>query len=395
MKKLLVATTSKDISILGHDRPGVDVILFGETFALPKEEYEAVYVRDPFVTHLNEKMIQEQLSALLTAFPAEIFLDKITSYDDLLIEDKWRQYQQLAQFMPRTILGGEKSAQTGGKIAKKRISSRSRDILFQWSVGDIDEDWIVQDTITIIEELRVYSVGGKVLPVASVKQSKTEATKAKITAIRQLTGDELAFAQAIVDAAGYYDLVGLDIAATSQGLSLIELNRAPQFVRYNELTGNDLLEAMMKGTIHNDMSRNRVTLGCVEEVAIPSLGLKGITAKVDTGAFSGALHATNIELSEDGKTLSYWPLGDASKKVSTTAFRIRRAKSTHGHADTRYVVPVTLSVRGVEYESHVGITNRETMKFPMLIGRRFLRKYAMLVDVSVNSQYDDEWEKLS
>ncbi len=135
-------------------------------------------------------------------------------------------------------------------------------------------------------------------------------------------------------------------------------------------------------------------LGYVEEVAIPTLGVNAVIAKVDTGAFSGALHCTSISLSRDKKILSFYPLGQSELRVRLKKFDIRTVRSASGHEESRFLVPVTLTVAGKNYDTVIGLTDRSDMGYEMLLGRRFLREHRMVVDVTLNEEYDEEWRRL-
>jgi hypothetical protein len=135
-------------------------------------------------------------------------------------------------------------------------------------------------------------------------------------------------------------------------------------------------------------------LGYVEEVAIPLLGIDGIIAKVDTGAFSGALHCTGITVSQDKKTLSFSPVGRDDLRVHLSDFETRTVRSASGHEERRYLIPVTLRLAGDEYRTMIGLTDRSDMGYEMLLGRRFLREHNMLVDVTINDEHDEEWRRL-
>src|SRR6185369_6495863 len=47
------------------------------------------------------------------------------------------------------------------------------------------------------------------------------------------------------------------------------------------------------------MARSNV-VGCIETVSLPALGVTGVLAKIDTGAYSGALHCTDIRIVRRG-----------------------------------------------------------------------------------------------
>jgi hypothetical protein len=140
----------------------------------------------------------------------------------------------------------------------------------------------------------------------------------------------------------------------------------------------------------------RDTVGCLEKVSIPSFGVGEVWAKVDTGAYSGALHCTNIKVVRRGedrtRVLKFWPLGKKKLATETTAFQETFIRSASGHRLKRYVVDVEIVVRGQVFPVKIGLSDRAKMKRPVLIGRRFLRENSLFVDVRINQEYDDEGE---
>jgi hypothetical protein len=139
----------------------------------------------------------------------------------------------------------------------------------------------------------------------------------------------------------------------------------------------------------------KITLGHIETVDIPTLGIEGIVAKVDTGAFSGALHCTNIHLSADGSTLSFDPMGDKKLHTKTTDFKKLKVRSASGHMTERFRIPVDITIRGILYAATIGLTDRSDMGREMLLGRRFLREHNMAVDVTINGEHDNEWKRVN
>jgi len=138
------------------------------------------------------------------------------------------------------------------------------------------------------------------------------------------------------------------------------------------------------------------TLGCVERVSLPELGLKNIMAKVDTGAFSGAIHCTDIKIVRRGlvrkRYLKFTPNGDSALAMETDTFQKTYIRSATGHRLKRYIIDTTIQVQGKDYTIRIGLSDRTDLKRPVLLGRRFLRENNMLVDVRVNEEYDDEGE---
>jgi hypothetical protein len=140
----------------------------------------------------------------------------------------------------------------------------------------------------------------------------------------------------------------------------------------------------------------RISLGCFEEVSIPALGVIDVIAKVDTGAYSGAVHCTDIRVVRRGvlrrRVLKFTPLGDPALATETEAFQRTYVRSATGHRLGRYIIDADIFVKGKKYMVKIGLSDRTDLKSPVLLGRRFLRENNMLVDVSVNQEYDDEGE---
>ncbi|MBT4334756.1 hypothetical protein HOD61_02980 [archaeon] len=112
---------------------------------------------------------------------------------------------------------------------------------------------------------------------------------------------------------------------------------------------------------------NRTILGLIEKIKI---GEKEILAKIDSGASRSSIH---ISLASELK------LGPVIKSV--------RIKSSHG-VQLRPVVKVKVLLAGREVEGTFTITNREGLKYPVLIGQEIL-KQNFLIDPMKNENSDN------
>lgn len=139
-------------------------------------------------------------------------------------------------------------------------------------------------------------------------------------------------------------------------------------------------------------------LGCFENVSFPEFDVDSVIAKVDTGAFSGALHCTNIRIVRRGaervRILQFTPHGKRKKVFETDSFISKYVRSATGHRTRRYIIDTTIEVRGSLYPIRIGLSDRSDLKRPALIGRRFLRENNMVVDVRINQEQDDEGEDI-
>src|SRR5512146_98106 len=126
------------------------------------------------------------------------------------------------------------------------------------------------------------------------------------------------------------------------------------------------------------------TIGSRLDVNLPLLGIEDLTAKVDTGAFNGAFHATRVrEVTDDGvRRLRFSPLGSHDHTIEVDSYHKRRVKSSNGLAAVRYAIDTEVEILGQAYPITLTLTNRMQMKHQMLIGRKFLRLHGFLVDVN-------------
>lgn len=137
----------------------------------------------------------------------------------------------------------------------------------------------------------------------------------------------------------------------------------------------------------------RTTLGSFEIVSLPEFKVESVVAKIDTGAYSGALHCSLIKKVHRGLKrqayLKFTPF-EESQSFETSDFVKTYVRSSTGHRVKRFIINTTIDIKGKQYPINIGLSDRSDMKRPVLIGRRFIRENDMLVDVSLNQQYEDE-----
>lgn len=130
-------------------------------------------------------------------------------------------------------------------------------------------------------------------------------------------------------------------------------------------------------------------IGSFVPVSFPDFADIGeVTAKIDTGAYTGALHCTKIseESTPGGKILKFSPFDHPEIVIEEDEFVVRYVKSSNGERAARYFITTKIQIQDNVYPILLSLADRSEMKWPVLIGRRFLRKNHFLVDVSkVNS----------
>lgn len=131
-------------------------------------------------------------------------------------------------------------------------------------------------------------------------------------------------------------------------------------------------------------------VGRLELVDFPQFHIQGVEAKIDTGAYTGAIHCTNIQLVQlaDGQTrLRVNLLDDAHPNfdgclMEFTDFSLRTIRSSTGEAQRRYVIRTVIRLFDEDFATQFSLSDRSDMKYPVLIGRSLLRRGSFLVDVS-------------
>jgi hypothetical protein len=126
-------------------------------------------------------------------------------------------------------------------------------------------------------------------------------------------------------------------------------------------------------------------IGNRELISIIDLDLYELDAKVDTGADSNALHCDDISIDENSvvhfKLLDKIHPAYHGKKMAIPLYEMKKIRSSNGEFQKRPSIRVQVEFFGKKYMTVISLTDRSDMKYPMLIGRKFLTN-KFLVDVS-------------
>jgi len=117
-----------------------------------------------------------------------------------------------------------------------------------------------------------------------------------------------------------------------------------------------------------------VMVGWREWVGIPELDDEPLLAKMDTGAWSSTLHASEIEIIEsDLENIVRFRLGEDSDWIERPVSGWRRIRDTGGHETLRPVIRTTLEMAGMDFDIELCLKDRSLMRHRLILGRRFLR----------------------
>lgn len=132
----------------------------------------------------------------------------------------------------------------------------------------------------------------------------------------------------------------------------------------------------------------RTLIGRLEKLDLPDLSLYNLDAKIDTGAYTSSLHCHKIELvkQDDVQRVRFYVLDPDHPEFANTLYecnvhKIKNVKSSNGMIEERVIIKQKSVFSGKKRNIELSLTNRSEMKYPILLGRKFLTG-RFIVDVS-------------
>lgn len=134
-------------------------------------------------------------------------------------------------------------------------------------------------------------------------------------------------------------------------------------------------------------------IGRFDRADFPALHLNDISIKIDTGAYTSSIHCDNIK-EEDGVLKCTFldeehPLYNG-REFSFTAYDVVYVKSSNGMVQKRYQIQTKITLFNRTFKISLSLSARQEMRFPVLIGRKFLTKKFIVdtefIDLSFNTK---------
>ena len=129
-------------------------------------------------------------------------------------------------------------------------------------------------------------------------------------------------------------------------------------------------------------------IGRVEKVDFPELNLFNIDVKIDSGAYTSAIHCSEIIEENNMLKCTFYSKGHpnfSGKQVTFKTYTLTDVKSSNGFKENRYKIKSKIIFFGKTYKINLTLSTRDDMKFPVLIGRQFI-KNKFLIDVDIVNQ---------
>jgi hypothetical protein len=129
----------------------------------------------------------------------------------------------------------------------------------------------------------------------------------------------------------------------------------------------------------------RLILGWREWASLPDLNVPAIKVKVDTGAKTSAIHAFDVERfkrnGNDFLRFGVHPLQKITNLLIECEARLideRLVSDSGGHSEMRYVIETPLEICQHRWYVEFTMTNRDSMSFRVLLGRRAMENRAIV-----------------
>ncbi|WP_417290532.1 ATP-dependent zinc protease [Corallibacter sp.] len=129
------------------------------------------------------------------------------------------------------------------------------------------------------------------------------------------------------------------------------------------------------------------TIGRVDKIDFPTLDLYNIDVKIDTGAYTSAIHCSQIVEKDNMLFCTFHSEGHANFngiEIIFDDYSRTDVKSSNGFKENRFKIKSDVIFFGKTYKINLTLSTRDDMKFPVLIGRQFLSK-KFLVDVDLQN----------
>lgn len=141
----------------------------------------------------------------------------------------------------------------------------------------------------------------------------------------------------------------------------------------------------MEVVLKRKRRKRKFLIGRQDIIDIPLLGIIDIQAKVDTGAFSSALHCDRLAIrhERDGIWADIEVMApDGVRRIATLpVIRERYIKNSSGSGEYRFIVQIGVVLFGRKIITEFSLTDRSGMDFPVLLGRKLLHG-KFVVDVA-------------
>lgn len=135
-------------------------------------------------------------------------------------------------------------------------------------------------------------------------------------------------------------------------------------------------------------------IGLREWINLPELGMVGLRAKIDTGASTSTLHASDIQpFQRDGQdwvrfTAHFGTQVQRRHRCEAPLVTVKTIKSSNGQAQSRYVIRTLLALGDRQWPVEFTLACRKTMRYRVLLGSKALITGQLVVNPALTYVQD-------
>lgn len=136
----------------------------------------------------------------------------------------------------------------------------------------------------------------------------------------------------------------------------------------------------------NSAPEKPLIVGLHEWIGLPDLGVVSLRAKIDTGATTSSLHATDIKVfNRNGAkwvrfTAYIGTLVQRGHRCEAPLVSTKTIKSSNGQTQSRYVIRTLLTLGATSWHVEFTLACRKTMQYRVLLGSKALIEGGLLVN---------------
>ncbi len=135
------------------------------------------------------------------------------------------------------------------------------------------------------------------------------------------------------------------------------------------------------------LKRNKLVIGSTDKVDFPDLNLENVGCKIDTGALTSSIHCHHVRLIERNgeEYVTFQVLDPSHEKFKKKTYKVkefteRKIRNSFGQSEYRFIIKTKVVLFDREFEAEFSLADRERMRYPVLLGKSFL-KGRFIVDV--------------
>jgi D-alanine-D-alanine ligase-like ATP-grasp enzyme len=197
------------------------------------------------------------------------------------------------------------------------------------------------------------------------------------------------------------DIITDDITSENSDKSyVIEVNTTPGIRMHQFPSDGEPINVARKIFSYIEKSSHPIKkplvhVGKAEVISFPDNGILNVPVRIDTGATTSSLWASEIHETRNGLSFVLFAKGHSlytGRKIRVQQYSKRAVATSTGHMEVRYLVKLRTAMKGRRIIASFTLSDRSKQVYPILIGRNIL-KNKFVVDVS-SGKILQEQEKL-